>query len=53
MNRAELPNRRPHLVEEFEWNGRRWQLGLGFDDAGWSSRRPEPLDAAAARAQPY
>jgi hypothetical protein len=32
--RIELPARRPHLVEEMEWNGRRWLLGLGFDDAG-------------------
>ena len=32
--RLELPNRRPHLVESFEWNNRAWRLGLGFDDAG-------------------
>jgi hypothetical protein len=32
--RIELPNRRPHLVETFEWNGQAWKMGLGFDDAG-------------------
>jgi hypothetical protein len=32
--RIDLPARRPHAVEEFDWNGRRWLLGLGFDGAG-------------------
>lgn len=34
LARIELANRRPHLVETFDWNGRAWRLGLGFDDAG-------------------
>jgi len=32
--RIDLPNRRPHFSEEFEWSGRTWRLGLGFDEAG-------------------
>jgi hypothetical protein len=27
--RIELPNRRRRLVEQFDWNGRSWQPGLG------------------------
>jgi hypothetical protein len=34
MTRRRLPNRRAHEAREIEFDGRRFSLGVGFDEAG-------------------
>lgn len=34
MTRVRLPNRRAHESREIEFDGRRFSLGVGFDDTG-------------------
>ena len=32
MSRVRLPNRRRHLLETMKWEGRRWEVCVGFNE---------------------
>ena len=34
MSRVRLPNRRRHLLETMKWEGRRWEVCVGFNEQG-------------------